>query len=316
MGGLIGGGLASGMSAQELTALLETTDWDEMFGFSPFRYKNVRRKEDARAYPSRIEFGVKRGIAGPGALNSGQQVEFLLARIAGPYGTLSSFDDLPTPFRAIAVDLITASQIVLDKGTLASAMRATMSLPGVFPPVERDGLVLVDGGAMNNVPADIVRAMGADVVVAVNVGHMGDKRTVSRSLLGIISETVDVMMQAKTRETLKEADIVINPPLEGFGSLDWRRSAELAADGYRAAGAMKEKLLPFALDEAQWAAYQQRRQARRKTALPVPQFVSVVGDGPVRSGPHRGSPLCTRRTAARHQYPRDGSREFCWTRSV
>ncbi len=280
MGGLIGGGLASGMSAQELTTLLETTDWDEMFGFSPFRYKNVRRKEDARAYPSRIEFGVKRGIAGPGALNSGQQVEFLLARIAGPYGTLSSFDDLPTPFRAIAVDLITANQVVLDKGTLTSAMRSTMSLPGVFPPVERDGLVLVDGGAMNNVPADIVRAMGADVVVAVNVGHMGDKTTVSRSFVGIIGETVDVMMQVRTRETLKDADIVINPALEGYGSLDWRRSAELAADGYRAAGLMSEKLLPFALDEAQWAAYQQRRQARRKTALPVPQFVSVVGTVP------------------------------------
>ncbi len=280
MGGLIGGGLASGMSAGELTALLETIDWDEMFGFSPFRYKNVRRKEDARAYPSRIEFGVKHGIAGPGALNNGQQVDFLLARIAGQYTTLSSFDDLPTPFRAIAVDLITANQIVLDKGTLASAMRATMSLPGVFPPVERDGLVLVDGGAMNNVPADIVRAMGADVVVAVNVGYMGEKRTVSGSLLGLIGQTVDVMMQANTRETLKEADIVINPPLEGFGSLDWRRVAELAADGYNAADAMKEKLLPLALDEAQWAAYQQRRQARRKTALPVPQFVSVVGTVP------------------------------------
>ena len=316
MGGLIGGGLASGMSAQELTALLETTDWDEMFGFSPFRYKNVRRKEDARAYPSRIEFGVKRGIAGPGALNSGQQVDFLLARIAGPYATLSSFDDLPTPFRAIAVDLVTANQIVLDKGTLASAMRATMSLPGIFPPVERDGLVLVDGGAMNNVPADIVRAMGADVVVAVNVGYMGDKRTVSRSLLGLISQTIDVMMQANTRETMKEADIVINPPLEGFGSLDWRRSAELAADGYRAADAMKEKLLPFALDEAQWAAYQQRRQARRKTALPVPQFVSVVGAVP--SDQARIEEVLS----ARVGQPLDINtletdlETFCWTRSV
>ena len=120
MGGLIGGAIASGMSADELTALLETTDWDEMFGFSPFRYKNVRRKDDARDYPSRIEFGIKRGIALPLALNSGQQVDFLLARIAGPYGSLASFDDLPTPFRAVAVDLVTAQPVILDKGTLAS----------------------------------------------------------------------------------------------------------------------------------------------------------------------------------------------------
>ena len=280
MGGLIGGAMASGMSADELTALLETTDWDEMFGFSPFRYKNVRRKEDGRAYPSRIEFGIKRGIAPPTALNSGQQVDFLIARIAGPYASLSSFDDLPTPFRAIAVDLVTAQQVILDKGTLASAMRATMSLPGIFPPVERDGRVLVDGGALNNVPADVVRAMGADVVIAVNVGFMGDTRTVSRSLVGLMGQTVDVMMLASTRASMRAADIVINPPLVGFASLDWRRSAELAEDGYRAADAMKDTLLPFAVDEAQWAAYQARRQARRKAVLPTPQFVSVVGAVP------------------------------------
>jgi NTE family protein len=280
MGGLIGGAFSSGMSAEELAELLEHTDWDEMFGFSAFRFKNVRRKEDARTYPSRIEFGIKHGIAPPLALNSGQQVDFLLARIAGRYMTLSSFDDLPTPFRAIAVDLVTAQQVILDKGSLASAMRATMSLPGVFPPVERDGMVLVDGGAMNNVPADVVRAMGADVVIAVNVGFMGDTRTVSRSIFGLMGQTVDVMMQARTRASMKHADIIINPPLEGFGSLDWRRSVELEADGYRAAEAMKDKLLPLAVDETQWAEYQERRRARRKSDWPTPQFVEVAGAAP------------------------------------
>ena len=126
--------------------------------------------------------------------------------------SLSSFDDLPTPFRAVAVDLVTAQQVVLDKGALAGAMRATMSLPGIFPPVERDGMVLVDGGAMNNVPADVVRAMGADAVIAINVGFMGDTRTVSRSLFGLMSQTIDTMMQASTRRSMASADIVINPP--------------------------------------------------------------------------------------------------------
>ena len=277
MGGLIGGAVATGMSAEELTAMVDEVDWDEMFGFLPFRYKNVRRKEDARAYPSRIELGVKHGIALPIALNSGQQVDFLLARIAGPYATLSSFDALPTPFRAIAVDLVTARQVVLDNGSLASALRATMSLPGIFPPVERDGYVLVDGGAMNNVPADVVRAMGADVVVAINVGFMGDTRAVSRSLLGLMTQTVDVMMQASARRSMDAADLVINPPLQDFTSLDWRRSAELAAEGYRAAEAMKDRLLVFAVDEEQWAAYLADRRARRKTAWPAPQFVAVAG---------------------------------------
>ncbi len=277
MGGLIGGAFAAGMSADELSELLQRTNWDEMFGFSSFQFKNVRRKDDARDYPSRIEFGIKRGLALPQALNSGQHVDFLLARIAGPYMSLASFDDLPTPFRAIAVDLVTAQQVVLADGVLAGALRATMSLPGIFPPVERDGMVLVDGGAMNNVPADVVRAMGADVVIAVNVGFMGDTRTVSRSLLGLMSQTIDTMMQGSTRRSLASADIVINPPLTGYGSLDWRRSGELAAEGYRAAEAMRDELLPLAIGESEWAAYVQQRQVRRRTGWPIPESIEVSG---------------------------------------
>ena len=277
MGGLIGGAFASGMSADELSQLLEQTNWDEMFGFSSFQYKNVRRKEDARDYPSRIEFGIRRGLALPLALNNGQQVDFLLARIAGPYMSLSSFDDLPTPFRAVAVDLVTAQQVVLDKGGLASAMRATMSLPGVFPPVERDGMVLVDGGAMNNVPADVARAMGADTVIAINVGVMRETKDVSRSLFGVMGETIDTMMQASTRRSMESADIVINPRLVDYDSLDWRRSAELAVEGYRAAEAMKDKLLPLAVSNSEWASYQEQRQARRRIGWPIPQSVTLSG---------------------------------------
>jgi NTE family protein len=277
MGGLIGGAYASGMSADELATLLKETDWDEMFGSSSFRYKNIRRKEDARAYPSRIELGLKGKIAGPVALNNGQQVEFMLARIAGAYGAIDSFDTLPTPFRCVAVDLVKAEPVVLDRGSLATAMRATMSLPGVFPPVPWDDKVLVDGGAMNNVPADIVRTMGADVVVAVNVGSMAEKRTVDYSMLGLMGQTVDVMMTASTRAAMKGADLVINPPLVGFKSLDWRKSEALAEDGYNATEALKDKLLPLALDETQWAAYQEQRKAKRKQGFPAPAFLTIEG---------------------------------------
>src|SRR4029453_12416722 len=216
MGGLIGGAYASGMWAEEIAHLLAGTDWDTMFGSSSFRYKNIRRKQDARAYPSHIEFGLKRGLVPPVALNNGQQVDFLLARIGGAYMQLQSFDDLPTPFRCVSVDLITARTVVLERGSLPDAMRATMSLPGIFPPMELDGYVLVDGGAMNNVPADVVREMGSDVVIAINVGYMGEKRTVNYSLIGLMGQTVDVLMQANTRRAMQAADIIINPRLEKF----------------------------------------------------------------------------------------------------
>jgi len=277
MGGLVGGAYASGMSSQELAQLLATTNWNEMFSSTGFRYKNVRRKVDARDFPSRIEFGLKRGIVPPTALNNGQQVDFLLQRIGGAYLQLRSFDDLPTPFRCLATDLVSAQSIVLDRGSLPAAMRATMSLPGVFPPVELDGQVLVDGGPLNNVPANVVRDMGADVVIAVNVGNMEDTRTVNYSLLGLMSQTVDAMMDANTRAAMRTADIVINPPLKGFGSLDWRRSEALAEVGYRATEALSDKLLPLAIDDKAWAAYQAERQARRRSQLPTLQFLNIVG---------------------------------------
>src|SRR5687767_6179874 len=160
------------MSADELRALLEATDWDVMFGSSSFPFKNIRRKEDARSFPSRLEFGLRKGLVPQTSLNDGQQVDLLLARIAGGYYGLAHFDDLPTPFRTVAVDLRTAERVVIDRGSLAVAMRATMSLPGIFPPVESNGQVLVDGGALDNIPADVVRDMGAAYVVAVDVGHL------------------------------------------------------------------------------------------------------------------------------------------------
>ena len=206
MGGLIGGAFASGMSTAELRALITETDWDAMFGRSSFPFKNLRRKEDARSYPSRLEFGLNGGIVPPTALNDGQQVDLLLARIAAPYYALETFDDLPTPFRVVAVDLKTADKVVLDSGSLATALRATMSLPGIFPPVERDGRVPVDGGALDNIPAGVVRRSGASVVIAVDVGY-APRNTIDYSLFGLMGQTLDTMMRAGTRAALTHADV-------------------------------------------------------------------------------------------------------------
>jgi NTE family protein len=277
MGGLIGGSFASGMDADELEGMLNGLNWDEIFGSSSFDFKNIRRKNDARAYPSRLEFGIKRGIVPPTSLNNGEQVELLLGRIAAPYYDLASFDQLPTPFRAVAVDLVSATEVVLNQGSLAQAMRATMSLPLIFPPVEVDGRILVDGGAMNNVPADVVRQMGADRVIAVNVGDLTDRETVNASLLGLAGATLDAMMRASTKKSIAGADVIINVPLKEYGSLDWRRSKDLIGEGYKAAEAMREALLPLAVSEAEYERWKQSRQGRRLTTLPVPAFVTVDG---------------------------------------
>jgi len=277
MGGLIGGAFASGMNADEITRMLDSINWDEMFGTTVFKYKNIRRKADARDYPSRLEFGLKGGIVAPTALNNGQQVELLLAGIAASWFDLKTFDELPTPFRCVAVDLVSASEVVLDRGSLAQAMRATMSLPLIFPPVEADGRVLVDGGVMNNVPANIVRAMGADRVVAISVGDLADQEALAYTLTGLAGATLDAVMRASSKEALRSADVVINVPLKKYGSLDWRRSADLSREGYDAAEAMRDQLLPLAVSEDAYERWRQDRQSRRRAELPRPTFVRVEG---------------------------------------
>ncbi len=277
MGGLIGGSYATGMPPDEIESMLAQIDWDAMFGTSDFEFSNVRRKRDKRAYPSHLEFGLKKGLAPPSSLNNGQQVDLLLSRITAPYYGINTFDDLPIPFRCVAVDLKTARFVVLDRGQLATAMRATMSLPLIFPAIEDADRLLVDGGAMNNVPADVVRQMGADKVIAVNVGDLTDRETVSASLFGLAGATLDAMMRANTLQALKSADILINVPVTQYGSLDWRRFDDLIREGYGAAEAMSAQLLPLRVDDAAWQQWVAARAAARKTALPTIQFVEVSG---------------------------------------
>jgi NTE family protein len=279
MGGLIGGCYATGMSSAELDRMLSTMNWDELFGSSNFAFKNIRRKADARAYPSKLEFGLRKTFSPPTSLNTGEQVDLLLARVTAPYYRIASFDELPTPFRAVAVDLLSATQVVLDRGSLATAMRATMSLPLIFPPVELDGKILVDGGAMNNVPADVARAMGADVVIAINVGDLSDPKAVSQTLFGLAGGTLSAMMRASTKDGLATADIVLDVPLveKGYGSLDWRRTEDLIEEGYRAAEAIKDRLLQYAVSEAEYQTWLARRNGARRNTFPAPTYVRFEG---------------------------------------
>lgn len=272
MGGLVAGAYASGMTPAEIRELMKTADWDLMFlSDSPYRYKTFRRKQDKRDFPSQLEFGLKGGLSLPGALNPGQQVALMLDRIALPYGDLQSFDDLPTPYRAVATDLRKGEAVVLNRPPLARAMRATMSIPGVFAPVNWDDWLLVDGGVLNNVPADVARGFGADVVIAVDVGaDAGDEKAQTASLFALLGKTIDTMMTSITRRSLAAATLIIDPDLKGLSSTSWRESDELADRGYKAAAAVESKLQAYAIGPEAHAAFQAARQAKRRREAAVP----------------------------------------------
>jgi NTE family protein len=278
MGGLIGGAYASGMNPDEIQALMNDADWDLMFlADSPFRYKTFRRKEDARAFPGQIDFGLKGGFKLPTGLNAGQQIELMLDRITLPYYALRDFDDLPTPFRCVATDLRKSLPIVLGSGSFARALRATMAIPAIFTPVILDEQLLVDGGTLNNVPADIVKQMGADVAIAVNVGSSTDQPPPPSTLFSVLGQTLDSMMTTATRQALKSADLIIVPDLRGLTGTDWRRTDDLVAQGYKAAEAMSATLLKYQVDAASYDEWMRTRQARRRTTVPAVSSVIVEG---------------------------------------
>ncbi|GAB4460328.1 MAG: patatin-like phospholipase PlpD [Armatimonadaceae bacterium] len=277
MGGLVGGGYATGMRADELYELFLSLDWRETLNARvPYTYLSYRRKEDRRAYPTSIELGLKNGIQFPKGLNPIPGVSLLLSQIAAKAGPLENFSALPIPFRCTAINLRNGELVVLSEGPLATALRATMAIPGIFPPVERDGAVLVDGGFLDNVPADQVRQMGADVVIAVDVTEEFQEEEDFGSALGVLSRTLSVLSRQPVEQGLREADLLIRPDLKPFNLESWASAEELMARGRAAAEQNADTLRRYALSEPEWQAHLAARLRERQPVI-VPTFVQVEG---------------------------------------
>jgi NTE family protein len=277
IGGLVAGSYAIGLTEAEIRAVTEAIDWDGILASdAPFDAKTFRRKQDRRAFPASLQFGVRRGLYLPRSLNNGQRVALMFDRLTLPYSALAGFDELPVPFRCVAFDINRAESVVLDHGVLAEAMRATMAIPGIFLPVTIDGRLLVDGGFQNNVPADIVRQMNVDVVIAVDVGRNPSSRE-DISAFSMVGRAVDAVMASGTRRSLESADVVITPALSDLTPLDWNKASVLRERGYRAAAANAARLLPYAMSVADYDAHEAARLARRRTDPVVPSMLVVNG---------------------------------------
>src|SRR5690242_3331718 len=195
MGALVGGLYASGMSADEVEKFIASINWGKTLrNETPYGDRSFRRKEDQRDYPNDLEFGLKSGIAFPSGFNSGHQVGLILDRVAIPYSDLKSFDDLPTPFRCVATDLVSGKSQVFAGGSLAEALRSTMSLPAIFSPVRSHDQVYVDGGLLDNLPVDVARRMNPDIVIAVHLRTRALEPTESLSAFSVLQRSVSVVI--------------------------------------------------------------------------------------------------------------------------
>lgn len=278
MGGLVGGLYASGKSPEKLKQLVEAQDWDIIIGgATPYEDLSYRRKEDNRAYPNKIVFGLKNGLSLPAGLNAGQQITLLIDRETLGYSKLKSFDDLPIPFRCVATDLVSGKEEVFSNGSLPRALRATMSIPGIFSPVRDGEKVYVDGGLVGNLPTDVVRQMGADVVIAVHLETAPAKPEDIQSLFSVLGRSIDVVIRENEIRGLSGADLIVNVNLKDFTSMDYPKASTIINKGALAAEAKQKILSPYSLDDAAWSQYLQRRDGKKELTIPVPQFVRVEG---------------------------------------
>lgn len=266
MGSLVGGLYAAGVPLDELEQLVLEADWKQLFDDSiPRRERSYRRKQDDREGLATLGLGLgRRGLrAAPGVLQ-GERILSLFQRKTLHVAAVRDFDRLPIPFRAVATDLNTGQAVELGSGSLAQAMRASMSLPGIFQPVRIDGRVLIDGGIAEQVPVDTVRRMGADVVIAVDVGTPLMALDADASLLQVVSQLTGMLTVGNTRSavaTLGGRDVLIVPELgEDVATGDFARAAEALRIGREAADAASPALAALP-----------RWRAAPPAAAPVPE---------------------------------------------
>jgi NTE family protein len=278
MGGLVGGFYAAGVSPADMKDLIEHLDWDAVLrDRTPYEDLSFLRKQDQRAYPNSLVLGLRKGLYLPAGLNAGHQIGLLIDRETLPYFGLPSFDALPVPFRCVATDLVSAKQFVFKGGSLAEALRATMSIPGAFTPVHDGQRVYVDGGLVNNLPTDVVRQMGADIVIAVHLETQPADASEIQSLLSVLEQSVRAVISASEVRGLANADAVVSVPLGHFLMRDFTKNAPIMQAGYDAAKGKSKLLAGFALDDAGWNEYVRERDSRKQTSTAVPQFIDVQG---------------------------------------
>jgi NTE family protein len=281
MGALVGSVYATGNSSDQIEALIKKIEWEKVIrGATPYKDLSFRRKEDAQDYPNSLEFGLKHGIQFPEGFNSGQQVGLILDQIALPYSDVKNFNDFPISFGCVSTDLVSGKTEVFRTGSLALALRSTMSLPGIFTPVRDGDRIFADGALLDNLPVDVAQDMGADLTVAVHLQVKPLDPKDPLSTFTVLGRSLSVVIAANELRSMEQADVLITVPLDDFSSFDYARADEMIKLGYAAAESKSAVLSAFSVDDATWDNYVAQRNSRKRTKLPAPQFVVVPGASP------------------------------------
>jgi NTE family protein len=279
MGAIVGGLYASGLSPTEIEKIVTSLEWGAAFKDKPSPDDlSFRRKQDAADYLIDFDLGYKDGhFKIPMGLVQGQNLNVILKSLLLHTEAVHDFDQMNIPFRAVASDIETGKTVVIGKGDLVKAVCASMSIPGVFAPVEIDGRILVDGGITDNVPVDVARKMGADVLIVVDIGTPLRSRDKLGSVVSITAQVMTILIQRNSMgqlATLRPADVLISPPLGELGTSDFSRAADAIRIGQEQASSMKERLQHLSLSEKDFHSYL-AHQRKETMALPKIDYVRI-----------------------------------------
>ena len=226
IGAIVGGLYAIGYDAADIDSLYRNQDWLFLLSDQVKRESETfLSKEEREKYIVHIPLSKERKVSLPTGYVKGQNIFNLFSKLTVGYHQVDDFSNLPIPYRCVAVDLVDGKEEVLSSGSLPLAMRASMSIPGVFAPVEWKGKMLVDGGALNNLPVDVAREMGADVIICVDLSTGWKKKEELKSPSAVVEQLIGMMGQTKYRKNKMEADLYINPSLTGFTAASFQPEA-------------------------------------------------------------------------------------------
>ena len=283
MGAVVGALYASGLSAAEVREKLLSVDWNSTLQDVTDRNERSFRN---KSFEGRNFLGLDLGVGPesvrlPLAALRGQKLALALNELMLETATVSDFDALPVPFRAMATDLATGDAVVLGRGSLATALRASMAVPVVYSPVQIDSRLYVDGGVANNLPIDVARDMGADRVIAVDTSSLRYSTNELTSVVTVVDQLTNLLTRRNTEaqvEKLTDKDLLIEIFPEGIATAEFNKAENALALGRESLSAVPDIFSSFAVDSENYATWNNKRLDRDEP--PTLAFVEVISDAP------------------------------------
>lgn len=272
IGAYVAGMYALGYSASEVETIMMGVDWDS--GYSDTIPRNVlsyRDKQLRDRYNIPLNIGYTEGeVKAPSGVLRGQTMSQLLRQSTDLVEQFGDFDALAIPYRAVATDLETSLPVVLNHGSIIKAMQASATVPGALQPTQIDGKLLVDGGIANNMPVDVVKAMGADIIIAVDIGSPLVKKDKLDSTIAVLDQLSNFLTNASTekqKQLLTDNDVLIRPAIDALSTTDFTIMPLALTLGKEAATSQLVKLQKMSVSEEQYAAYVESKRAKGKTVM-------------------------------------------------